>query len=68
MNGWKTALRSPWKTRTCGARARRVKEHESTFVKVKGHSDNTFNNRCDELARLAIKQKHANHTNGVSFG
>jgi ribonuclease HI len=31
--------------------------HEVTFHKVKGHSDNRFNNRCDELARLAIKNK-----------
>lgn len=29
--------------------------HEVTFHKVKGHSDNEFNNRCDELARTAIK-------------
>ena len=26
-----------------------------TFHKVKGHSDNPYNNRCDELARQAIK-------------
>ena len=24
--------------------------HEITFVKVKGHSDNEYNNRCDKLA------------------
>ena len=24
--------------------------HEVTFHKVKGHADNEFNNRCDELA------------------
>ena len=29
--------------------------HKVTFHKVKGHSDNEFNNRCDELARNAIK-------------
>ncbi|ACD89715.1 MAG: ribonuclease HI [Chlorobium limicola] len=29
--------------------------HQVTFHKVKGHSDNPFNNRCDELARQAIK-------------
>lgn len=28
--------------------------HEVTFHKVKGHSDNELNNRCDELARGAI--------------
>lgn len=24
--------------------------HEITFIKVKGHSDNEFNNRCDKIA------------------
>lgn len=32
-----------------------TKQHEVKFIKVKGHSDNEYNNRCDELARLAIK-------------
>ena len=32
-----------------------VKQHEVEFIKVKGHSDNEFNNRCDELARGAIQ-------------
>jgi len=32
-----------------------TKKHNVTFIKVKGHSDNEFNNRCDELARSAIK-------------
>ena len=27
-----------------------------TFHKVKGHADNELNNRCDELARNAIKE------------
>ncbi len=29
--------------------------HRITFHKVKGHSDNVKNNRCDQLARSAIK-------------
>jgi len=33
-----------------------VKQHEVEFIKVKGHSDNEFNNRCDELARNAISK------------
>ena len=32
-----------------------IKQHNVKFIKVKGHSDNEFNNRCDELARHAIK-------------
>lgn len=30
--------------------------HSVTFHKVKGHSDNEYNNRCDELARGEIKK------------
>ena len=30
--------------------------HEVTFIKVKGHADNFYNNRCDELARAGIKK------------
>ena len=32
-----------------------TKIHDVEFIKVKGHSDNEYNNRCDELARNAIK-------------
>ena len=31
-----------------------LKPHKYTFIKVKGHADNEYNNRCDELARKAI--------------
>ena len=31
------------------------KIHKIKFIKVKGHSDNIYNNRCDELARNEIK-------------
>ena len=31
-----------------------TKKHKVTFEKVKGHSDNEYNNRCDELARNGI--------------
>jgi ribonuclease HI len=29
--------------------------HEIQWIKVKGHSDNKYNNRCDALARAAIE-------------
>lgn len=32
-----------------------TKQHDVKFIKVKGHSDNEYNNRCDELARNAIQ-------------
>lgn len=31
-------------------------KHTVNFVKVKGHSDNEYNNRCDKLAKAAIGQ------------
>lgn len=31
-------------------------KHEVTFIKVKGHSDNVYNNRCDQIARSEIKK------------
>jgi ribonuclease HI len=30
--------------------------HNVQFIKVKGHSDNEYNNRCDKLARQAIEK------------
>ena len=33
-----------------------VNKHEVSFIKVKGHADNEYNNRCDELAVLAASQ------------
>ena len=33
-----------------------TKTHNVKFIKVKGHSDNEFNNLCDLEARKAIKQ------------
>ncbi len=33
-----------------------VAVHKARFNKVKGHSDNELNNRCDELARAEIKK------------
>lgn len=32
--------------------------HEVTFIWVKGHADNPFNNRCDQLAVEAAEQDH----------
>ena len=30
------------------------KIHQITWIKVKGHADNVYNNRCDELARMEV--------------
>jgi ribonuclease HI len=31
-----------------------TKTHKVEFIKVKGHSDDEYNNRCDELAKSEI--------------
>jgi len=31
--------------------------HQTCFIKVKGHADNEYNNRCDLLATSAIKNR-----------
>ena len=36
-----------------------IEKHDITFVKVKGHADNEYNNRCDKLAVME-SQKYKN--------
>ena len=54
-NNWKTADKKPVKNKELWERLYDLtKIHKVNFIKVKGHSDNEYNNRCDELAREAI--------------
>lgn len=56
-NGWLNAKKEPvsnsdlWQ-----ALAALSNIHDIKWIKVKGHSDNKWNNRCDALAREAIKK------------
>lgn len=55
-NNWRTSGKEPVKNRELWEElSELVDKHNVTFIKVKGHSDNEYNNRCDELARSAIK-------------
>ena len=55
-NGWKNSSKEPVKNKELWQKLYDLtKIHEVEFIKVKGHSDNEYNNRCDELARNAIK-------------
>ena len=55
-NNWKTSNKEPVKNREIWEELYNLtKIHKVEFIKVKGHSDNEYNNRCDELARNAIK-------------
>ena len=56
-NNWKTASKEPVKNKEIWQELYDLtKIHKVKFFKVKGHSDNELNNRCDELARSAIKE------------
>jgi len=55
-NGWKTSSKKEVENQDLWRQLLLLKkQHEVVFHKVKGHADNMLNNRCDELARAAIK-------------
>lgn len=55
-NGWKTSGKEPVKNKELWITLYEfTKMHNIEFIKVKGHSDNEYNNRCDYLATSAIK-------------
>ena len=55
-NNWKTSDKKDVKNKELWQElVALTKTHKVIFHKVKGHADNEFNNRCDELARNAIK-------------
>lgn len=55
-NGWKNSSKEDVKNKELWQMLDELTHmHQVSFIKVKGHADNEFNNRCDELARNAIK-------------
>ena len=55
-NNWRTSSKEPVKNKEIWEELYNLsKIHKVNFIKVKGHSTNELNNRCDELAREAIK-------------
>ena len=56
-NGWKTADKKDVKNKELWLEIDKFMQiHEIEWIKVKGHADNEYNNRCDELAVNAIKE------------
>ena len=56
-NGWKNSQKEEVKNKELWQELDLlVKKYKVKFIKVKGHSTNKYNNRCDELARNAIKE------------
>lgn len=55
-NNWRTSSKDPVKNKELWEEMYMLtKKHKVKFNKVKGHSNVELNNRCDELARNAIK-------------
>ena len=55
-NGWKTADKKDVKNKELWIEIYNyTKIHKIEWIKVKGHSDNEYNNRCDEMAVEAAK-------------
>ena len=51
LNGFRSANKKP--VQNCDLWKKLIELnniHKITFIKVKGHADNVYNNRCDELA------------------
>jgi len=61
-NGWRNAANDPvsnpdlWRALLDAAQP-----HTVEWIKVKGHSDNVYNNRCDKLAVAEIKNRGTNN-------
>lgn len=64
-NGWKNAANDPvsnpdlWQELLAASNP-----HRMEWIKVKGHADNPYNNRCDKLAVAQIKQRGQNDDAG----
>ena len=55
--GWVNSSNEPVKNKELWQELYELtKKHKVKFIKVKGHADNVYNNRCDELARNSIKK------------
>lgn len=55
-NGWQNSQRKPVENQDLWRELLGLSRvHQVEWIKVKGHHDNIYNNRCDQLAREAIK-------------
>ena len=56
-NGWKNAAKMPVANQDLWqALWEEHERHEITWIKVKGHADNEYNNRCDKMAVNEIQR------------
>ena len=58
LNGWRTASKKPVKNVDLWEQILILtSKHSVSFVKVKWHDDNEYNNRCDKIAVLEYKNR-----------
>ena len=58
LNGWRNASKKPVKNVDLWEQILILTDrHNVSFVKVKGHDDNEYNNRCDKIAVLEYKNR-----------
>ncbi|MDD2497659.1 MAG: ribonuclease HI [Desulfitobacteriaceae bacterium] len=56
-NGWRNSRKEPVGNQDLWKKLLEMNhKHQVQWLKVAGHSDNQYNNRCDELARNEIKK------------
>lgn len=53
-NGWKKQNKQVKNVELWQQLDNLVQSHQVEFVKVKGHSDNAYNNECDKMARAEV--------------
>lgn len=59
-NGWKTVAHEDVKNKDLWVRLLKLlSDVQVNFIKVKGHSDNEYNNMCDKYARREIERARA---------
>jgi len=56
-NGWRNSAKAEVANKDLWQELLKLTDvHKVKFIKVKGHADNEYNNRCDELAVKASKE------------
>lgn len=57
LRGWKTSNKEDVLNKDLWEQLLTIlSKHKTTFIKVKGHSDNEYNNLCDQLAVEEVKK------------
>ena len=68
MRGWRTAGKDDVKNVDLWKELLSLMQiHDVSYVKVKGHSDNELNNRCDKLAVAAYKELQKKQSPAISL-